>query len=147
MPTYHGSESLGFLLSQTYRKLTQLVTLRLKAYEITPEQFHVLYRISQHDGLNQKEIALRSAKDQPTTTRILDALMKKGLVQKQASTTDRRAFLVFATAKGKEVVAETAPMEAQAIADAVDGIDPAQVELLKTILSQVKDNMEKLLGE
>ncbi|MBL0385787.1 MarR family transcriptional regulator [Tumebacillus sp. ITR2] len=135
--------SIGFLISQTYRKITQLLTLRLREYDITPEQFSVLFRVCEYDGLNQKELSLRAAKDQPTTARILEALGKKDLIEKQMSPSDRRAFLVFATDKGKALVELTAPIEAQVIADAVQGIDPVHLDLFTQCLSQIRQNVEK----
>jgi DNA-binding MarR family transcriptional regulator len=138
-------QSLGFCLSQTYRKLTQLLTLRLKEHDITPEQWVVLHQIGRSAGINQKEIAARSAKDQPTTARILDVLGKKGLIEKQMSPADRRAYLVYITAKGEALLEQTDPIESQALADAVQDIEPERVELLRETLNQFRQNIEKLL--
>ncbi|KEO81827.1 MarR family winged helix-turn-helix transcriptional regulator [Tumebacillus flagellatus] len=134
---------IGFLISQTFRKITQLLTMRLREHDITPEQWSVLFRVCETDGLNQKELAMRAAKDQPTTARILDALGKKGLIEKQPSPTDRRAFLVHATAKGQALMERTIPLEAQAIQDSVEGLDAGQLDLLRQMLGQMIRNVER----
>ncbi|WCK53405.1 MarR family transcriptional regulator [Aneurinibacillus sp. Ricciae_BoGa-3] len=133
---------MGFIIGQTYRKIIQLLFHRLKDYGITPEQWTVLYRISQEDGINQKEIAVRTGKDQPTTARILDVLYKKGFVQKEMSTADRRAFLVFLTDKGKTIVEQTIPIEKSVIGDLVSGINSSEIELVKKVLIQMGENLK-----
>lgn len=72
--------SIGFHLGYTYRRASHLFANALKPYDITPEQWLVLYHIGEHEGLNQKEVAAKADKDQPTTTRILDLLEKKGIL-------------------------------------------------------------------
>jgi DNA-binding MarR family transcriptional regulator len=135
---------MGFIIGQTYRKIIQLLFHRLKEYDITPEQWTVLYRISQQDGINQKEIAVRTGKDQPTTARILDALYKKGLVQKEMSTADRRAFLVYLTDKGQVLVEQTTPVEKRVIDDLISGINQSEIELVKKVLMQMSENLKNI---
>ncbi|RJX38122.1 MarR family transcriptional regulator [Paenibacillus pinisoli] len=104
--------SVGFMMGVTYRKLTALLQQRLKDYEITPEQWSVLYTIVRSQGLIQKEIADRTHKDKPATTRILDHLESKGLIFKEVGKQDRRSFLVYCTDKGRKVIEATIPIEA-----------------------------------
>lgn len=125
----------------------QLLTHRLKEFDITPEQLAVLIRLSKQDGINQKEIAHRAAKDQPTTARILDVLSKKGLIHKQLSPTDRRAFLVYLTNKGKDLTEQMIPIESQMIADISAGIESDQLEQFSNVLLHILRNAESLVRE
>ncbi|RNB90711.1 MarR family transcriptional regulator [Brevibacillus fluminis] len=127
-----------------YRKISNLLMHRLKEHDITPEQWAVLYRVSEREGMIQKEIAERAGKDRPTTTRILDALEAKGFVVKQAGEQDRRSFLVFSTEKGRALIEQIVPIEKQTIADATDGISTADVELLHRLLRQIGENIDRL---
>lgn len=138
-------ESIGFLTGITYRKIVNLLSLELKGLEITTEQWSVLYRISERDGINQKDIANRSGKDQPTTTRILDVLYKKGFIEKKMCKTDRRSFLVYLTKKGGDVVKKAVPIETGTLKKVTQGIDPEQLILFKKVLSQMNENIENTL--
>lgn len=138
-------ESIGFLTGITYRKIVHLLSLELKELEITPEQWSVLYRISEKDGINQKDIANRSGKDQPTTTRILDALYKKGFIEKKMCKTDRRSFLIFLTENGQEVAKKAAPIEIETLKKVTQGINPEQLVLFKEMLRQMNENIENTL--
>lgn len=127
-----------------YRKISNLLMHRLKEHDITPEQWAVLYRVSEREGMIQKEIAERAGKDRPTTTRILDALEAKGFVVKQAGEQDRRSFLVFSTEKGRALIEQIVPIEKQTIADATHGISAGDVELLHRLLRQIGENIDRL---
>lgn len=83
-------EPIGFLIGNTYRRMIHYVSLFLREFDLTTEQFAVLYRLREEDGINQKELALRSAKDQPTMTRILDNLAKKAGLKKAERTRSPR---------------------------------------------------------
>lgn len=133
--------SIGMLLGITHRKMIQQLMHRLKPYDISPEQWSVLYQIYQAEGLNQKEIAAKAVKDQPTTTRIIDLLDKKGWVRRVNSPQDRRAYLLHLTKAGRQLVEETLPIERDANHDFVKGITPVDMEQFRQTLLQIHANM------
>ncbi|WP_019122562.1 MarR family winged helix-turn-helix transcriptional regulator [Brevibacillus massiliensis] len=147
MKTNLIDEPIGFLMGITYRRMVQYLQFRLKEYGITPEQWLVLFRLGEQDGINQKEIAVRSAKDQPTTARILDVLHKKSLIEKRTCPMDRRSFLVTMTEKGKALLEQTIPVERKAVDDMLDGVDHAQLELFRRTLWQINQNIDHQLRE
>ncbi|MDQ6423442.1 MarR family transcriptional regulator [Paenibacillus sp. LHD-117] len=108
---YDGPLPVGFLMGLTYRKLAALFQLRLSEYDITPEQWSALNQIDRAQGLIQKEIAERTGKDKPTTTRILDLLEKKGLIYRKTGKNDRRSLLVYSTEQGRALIRDTAEIE------------------------------------
>ncbi|MDF2815290.1 MAG: transcriptional regulator [Paenibacillus sp.] len=136
--------SAGFNLGVTYRKISQLFTLRLKSHDITPEQWIVLYCIGENDGMIQKEIAELAGKDRPTTTRILDALEAKGFIIRNKGLTDRRSFLIGMTEKGQELIRQTIPIERQAVEDATQGITSEEYAQLLSILKRIGENVDRL---
>lgn len=138
-------QSAGFLLSLTSRKLSHLFMHRLKEFKVTPEQWLVLSCIREQEGIIQKEIALRSGKDRPTITRILDVLDNKKLILKQADPQDRRSYLVYTTEKGRMLLEQTEGIEQHAIIQATDGISHADLERLFTILHRIRENTDKLI--
>ncbi|USG66410.1 MarR family transcriptional regulator [Brevibacillus ruminantium] len=140
-------ESIGFLLGVTYRRISHFVSIRLRELDLTPEQFAVLLRLREQDGINQKEIAARTAKDQPTTARILDVLLRKELIEKKVSEADRRAFLIYLTEKGKAFTEQAIPLEEQALKEMLAGIDPEHLQLFKEILLTIQTNINQDITE
>ncbi|WP_208543903.1 MarR family winged helix-turn-helix transcriptional regulator [Paenibacillus protaetiae] len=143
--------SIGYLLGITYRKLSNLLQLQIKSLDMTPEQWSVLYRISEREGMIQKEIGERAGKDKPTTTRILDLLEGKGYIYRTPGEQDKRSFQIYATEAGKQVIRTIAPIEMQMVEDASEGLSAEQYEQLLDWIRQIDRNVdrltEKLRGE
>ncbi|ANS75851.1 hypothetical protein AWM70_15690 [Paenibacillus yonginensis] len=135
-------ESLGFVLGVAYRKVAQLFQHQLKDHNLTPEQWAVLYRISEEEGMIQREIGKRAEKDKPTTTRILVALEQKGLIHKVGGTEDRRSFRVYSTPEGKTKVQEIEPLERAAMKEASADLSEEEYKLLIGLLRRVIRNAE-----
>jgi DNA-binding MarR family transcriptional regulator len=73
-------ESIGFILNRTNTKLKNEFHQRLKTYNVTPEQWGVLNRLWERDGVSPKELSVSIYKDLPNTVRILErsTSVKKG---------------------------------------------------------------------
>lgn len=52
---YTLEQSVGFMLGFTHRKAVALLATRFKPYDITTEQFSVLFNVDRGEGVNQKE--------------------------------------------------------------------------------------------
>lgn len=129
--------AIGYIMGIAYRKITALLQHRLKDYDITTEQWSVLHKIYNSDGLIQKEIADRTGKDKPTITRIIDLLESKGLVRKQAGERDRRSFVVFATERGRELICETLPIERSVNEEIKQMMNAEEYEKLMELLQRI----------
>ena len=116
-------------------------TKRLRPYGLTPEQWALLNRLGEKDGVTQRELSERTFKDQPNTTRILDKLEKKKLIRKANNPEDRRAFIVFLTDKGKEVRNKIIPITAHLNDEAAKGIGGENRRRLIDLLNHVYENL------
>lgn len=94
-------KSIGMYINSINRKILRFLSLNLKKYNITTEQWSVLLSLTEEDGVNQKQLAKKVDKDQATLVRILDILERKKLVVRKKSTEDRRSFLIYVTPEGK----------------------------------------------
>jgi DNA-binding MarR family transcriptional regulator len=136
-------DSIGFLINYTGRRLSQLLTARLSPYGITPEQWSVLSRLCEQDGMSQKELALRVGKDQTNVTRILDQLERKSLATRRTNPEDRRSFCACVTAEGRTLQHTLAPIEEELIAAISIGLTEDQLTMLKQLLLKLVDNANK----
>jgi len=144
---YDLNRSAGFMMGSAYRKMTAVFHGRLKEFEITPEQWSVLYYVCLEDGQIQKELADRSGKDRPTTTRLLDLLEKKGLVYRKTGERDRRSFKVYATDRGRELIRVTLPIEKKMTEEVRRCVTDEEYDLLMALLVRVNDHMKGILEE
>lgn len=134
---YSLQNSLGFLIYFADLKMRNLLQRRIKSFGLGTEQWAILNQLCEQDGINQKELAEKTYKDQTSLTRILDKLAKKGYVERVASPEDRRAFLVNITEKGRELRDELIPLDQAALEEAEKVLTEKEVKMLKDLLRKL----------
>jgi DNA-binding MarR family transcriptional regulator len=139
--------SFGFILNHAGRRLTQLLNSHFQPYDMTTEQWAVLNRLADEDGITQKLLAVRAEKDQTNITRILDQLERKGLVERRANETDRRSFLTFITEQGKALNDILTPIEQKVIASVLSGFSDEQTTILREMLNQLTNQANACIKE
>ena len=87
---------LGYNLCVTARKFSQLLTEYFKEYDITSEQW-VIVRVlfESNTQLSQKELAIKSQKDQNTVTAIIDKLEKKDMLKELKMKRTKKFSILF----------------------------------------------------
>lgn len=138
---FNIDDSFGYWINVVALKLKNELNRCFSNYEITAEQWAVLNRLWDEDGVTQKELAEKTAKDQPNTGRILEKLEKKGFVSRRSDKNDRRILLVFLTSKGKEFRSELVANAVSVLQNARKDITDAEIETLKTILQKMSRNI------
>jgi MarR family transcriptional regulator, transcriptional regulator for hemolysin len=137
-------EAYGLFTSLTVKNIIRFLSFNIKDYDITPEQWTVLKRLAENDGINQKELAIKAEKDQPTVTRILDILERKELISKQKNEEDRRSFILFITDKGLAVKDELTPfIEDLWEKKILSGISEEDLNVYRKVLVKMNENVEK----
>ncbi|MEO9484978.1 MAG: MarR family transcriptional regulator [Ekhidna sp.] len=103
-------KELGSFIDRTYKVVRQDLINRFKLakVDITPEQWVILSKLSERD-MYQTELACNSFRDKPTVSRIVDLLVKKGLVERTRDTMDGRKFHVSITKNGELLVQKASP--------------------------------------
>jgi DNA-binding MarR family transcriptional regulator len=135
-------QSVGYPTVLSGRRIVHMLYLHLKDYGITPEQWTVLRFLKERDGITQKQLSEASGKDQPTLTRILTIMMKKGWIQRKANKEDGRSFLIFVTPLGSQLFVKLEPVVEEAFSKILSGIPAENLEVLKWTLRQMDANME-----
>ncbi|CAN5417518.1 MarR family transcriptional regulator [soil metagenome] len=87
--------------------LYNINAVRMKAYDITPEQFNVLriLRGSHPEALMLADITCRMIDKSSNATRLVEKLRQKGLVKREICENNRRQVDIIITPKGLEVLA------------------------------------------
>lgn len=95
-------------LMYTANWVTQHVATLLKPYKLTNEQYNVLriLRGSNPASMCLKDITGRMINPHCNTTRVVDRLVIKKLVDKQSSETDKRELSIKITDKGLAILKE-----------------------------------------
>ncbi|MEW6113879.1 MAG: MarR family transcriptional regulator [Thermodesulfobacteriota bacterium] len=112
-----------------------------KGFDVTLEQWGILNRLTESEGIHQTVLAERVLKDRHNITRILNLLEKAGLVRREADPTDKRCQRVFLTDNGKEVQAALLPVAIGVLGQAFDGLSQEDLVQMTRILGRIIENL------
>lgn len=99
------TKSLGFVLINTAMSIKDEIRKGfMKAgYDVTADQFAVLIRLWNEDGLSQRDLCEQCLKSKSNLTRILDSMEKKELICRRINKEDRRSFSINLTEKSHKM--------------------------------------------
>lgn len=127
---------LGFVLRRDLQNRFRDAGVRLGA-----EEWAVLLMLWQEDERTPGELANLTVKDQTTMTRLLDGMVRKGLVTRSPDKDDRRRVRVSLTEKGANMQATLVPLAAEMIAQSQRGISAEDLEITRRTLRRITENM------
>ena len=135
------TETFGFLLSDTARLLRKRFDERARQHGATRAQWKALLGISRNPGINQGALADRLEVEPITLCRLVDRMEEGGLVERRRDPNDRRAWQLFLTDKAGPVLEELHATGDELMGQALLGISDAQVEMMRGLLDQIRDNL------
>lgn len=103
-------------------------------FDMTPVQYAALSAISTSPGIDQATLAGLIAYDRTTIGGVVDRLVHKGLVDRNASTHDRRARILHITPQGRATLKGIGP-----------AVDRAQEIMLRDLSADEADELLRLL--
>lgn len=95
--------SLGFILNRTSIQSKTSFAQKIKHFGISPEQWSLIFRVVESEGMTQKELSDSTYKDQGNITRSINRLEKKGFLKRIPNNMDRRIINIFPTKKAIEL--------------------------------------------
>lgn len=112
--THSDRRAYFFKIDTTVKKVRNFLQKKLTEHHIdlTVDQWVVLDHLKPSPGISQNDLATITAKDAPTTTRILDILITKGLVERKNAKLDRRKSMLFLTDDGHRLHEKAFPVAA-----------------------------------
>lgn len=138
-------ESTGYLTHVTALLLKRelLEAIKMNKINITPEQWAILNRLAEHQGLTQNEVAKMSFKDNANITRIIDRLEKKALLERRANPNDRRIWKIYITEEGRKIRDMIEPLAIKVLNKATENIDPKEVAIYNKVAKRIVANLER----
>lgn len=115
--------------------------------DMTPEQWNVLARLREQEGMNQCQIAEKMLKDRHNITRILHRLEDKGLIEKRRSAGDKRSFRVYLTEKGRILERRLTALVLEHRRFRYKGMSDRDLEVLRELLLKLFKNIEDYLAQ
>ncbi len=131
-----------------YRMQTQSSTVLRRAFEaagynLTGEQWGVLTRLKEEEGINQSQLGEKMLKDRHNITRILHLLERRGYIQRRADRGDRRAYRIFLTPEGRAVQNLLSSVVLDHLKNMYGGLTPEDLAAMRRIVERVVANLGK----
>jgi MarR family transcriptional regulator, organic hydroperoxide resistance regulator len=143
-PTDSLDEVLYFLSERMMRRAREYSKLVFaeQGFDISIDQWVILKRISEEEGISQVDLANATYKDPASVTRILDILGNKGWAERQADENSRRAYKIFLTTDGRNLVEKMLPIVQSIREKGIENLTAKEIETTKKVLRKMYGNLD-----
>src|SRR5262245_23191238 len=96
------SQQTGFLLQRAHRRLRDALTQALRPWHLNVGHLGVLGLVYARGALTQQQLIDALEIDKSSMVHLVDELERQGLAERRRAPTDRRAYQVHLTDRGRE---------------------------------------------
>lgn len=136
-------EFIGYQVYAAHRALMRSLDLTLAPFGLTSSQWNALNQLNEYGDMTQKELADHLNKEPATVVRLLDRLVKHGLVKRMSHPEDRRANIVGITPEAVELLATIEPYAAEQADRIAEGVSDEDLAIFFNVLETVRQNAER----
>jgi DNA-binding MarR family transcriptional regulator len=135
--------SQGYIIHRLDMQMTLGLqhAFQAKGFNITPEQWGVLNRLWEKEGIHQSALAERAAKDRHNITRILNLMEKNGFIFRTPDGEDKRRLNVYLTEEGKALKQKLIPIVMGFLQKCFEGLTQEEVQDLRRIHEHILKNL------
>ena len=134
----------GFRVARIARRLRQAVDAELRVLGLTEATWRPLVYVRRlGDGVRQKELATALSIEGPSLVRLLDNLERRGLIERRADETDRRARGIHLTRPGRDLAKRAAKVGGEIQARLLANVPPAELEACERVLAGIERDLEE----
>lgn len=127
----HAALKLWLRLLSCTTQIEDEIRRRLRAsYGVSLARFDYLAQLYRHDGLKMRELSRLLMVTGGNVTGLTDELEREGLVVRESSESDRRAWIVRMTPHGRRSFETMAKQHEEWILELFDGVDAAALKRL-----------------
>ena len=140
------SQSLLSMFMRIDRRFMAKCFGQMQEVGIYPGQIPVLGLLAYKDGLSQREIAEHLRIKPPTVNVTVQRLEKAGFLYREADEKDQRISRIYLTEKGKQAKEDGMKKVKENEKILLSGLSDAELCLLKRMLEQITENIDKIPG-
>lgn len=140
---FNLENTLGYRINRCAILLKSELTHRFKqaGYDITPEEWAILNRLWEQDGMSQNELAERTVKDKTTITRFLNQMETKGLVTRRFSKEDGRSKNIYLTANAQKLKPILIEITQGMLSQVASGLSMQDIQITLNSLGKIENNL------
>lgn len=138
-------DSMGRSIAWAIRDVNRLFAATLEPLVsrdgVTVCHWYYLRILSEHDGLNQRELSQKVGVHPNTAVPALDNMEKHGLVMRVRDANDRRRMCVHLTPKGRRLRDEMIPHVKAMLYRSIAHLTPAELDTFFKVMNRIEQNL------
>jgi MarR family transcriptional regulator, organic hydroperoxide resistance regulator len=138
-------DSMGRSIAWAIRDVNRLFAATLEPLVsrdgVTVCHWYYLRILSEHDGLNQRELSQKVGVHPNTAVPALDNMEKHGLVMRVRDANDRRRMCVHLTPKGRRLRDEMIPHVKAMLYRSIAHLTPAELDTFFKVMIRIEQNL------
>ena len=135
------SSGIGYTVRHTHKALSRCLAYELTKVGISFNHYYYLRALFEANGISQMELSERVGVDPTTVVTVVDTLERQKIVERRKDPDDRRKALIYLTRKGKTLRKPLLTAIAAAHADALTGINAADIATFRRVALRVIQNL------
>lgn len=147
MPDSLIQAGLGTLASAVRRRLKHVVGARLVPYDLTIQQFWVMLVLLELGASSLHPLAQQVWMDDPTASRVVKAMVERGLLRTEADPRHGRRILISLAPSALPLAQELKTLAGGIKAGLVAGLDPDQQALMRAGMLAMITNLDSMLAD
>jgi DNA-binding MarR family transcriptional regulator len=140
------SRRAGFLLVQLGTHRHRRFAERLAPLDLHPRHFGMLSQLVANEGQSQQALAGALAIHRSAVVALVDDLERRGLAERRRDPVDRRAYTLYLTPAGRELLAELELAADEDEAELLSALDVSERSTLIALLQRVAESQGLMAG-
>jgi DNA-binding MarR family transcriptional regulator len=145
-PARELSRRAGFLLAQLGTHAHRRFAERLAGLGLHPRHFGMLSHLAAAEGQSQQALSLALGVHRSAVVALVDDLEQRGLAERRRHPIDRRAYSLYLTPRGRELLAELERAADEEDAELLTALDAPERSQLIALLQRVAESQGLTAG-
>src|SRR5436190_8536012 len=146
-PAFDLDRHVFYWLTQVIGARDRELTQGLREFGLRVPEWRALAALYARQKCTMSELADLATIDRTTLTRTVDRMENAGWLSRLADSDDLRVTRLAPTASGRKLFEKIWPTVARLNELALSGLSTSQIDALRKVLGQMKDNLEAYVGE
>lgn len=146
VPARALSRRAGFLLAQLGTHAHRRFADRLAGLGLHPRHFGMLSHLGAAEGQSQQALSKALGIHRSAIVAVVDDLEHRGLAERRPDPSDRRAYALYLTPRGRDMLADLERMAAEHEAELLSGLSASERSQLISLLRHVAESQGLAAG-
>src|SRR3954447_9600224 len=145
-PAHVLSRRAGFLLVQLGTNEHRRFAERLAALDLHPRHFGMLSHLAAAEGQSQQALSNALGIHRSAVVALVDEFEHRGLAERRRDPNDRRAYTLYLTAQGRELLADLQRVADDRESELLAALDATERSQLISLLQRVAESQGLIAG-